>query len=366
MTHPNYNKFVKKGGEKFSSPYFKDGREGKKDDSKHKKEGEDMKAAVSASAKRFSPLNKEPKEFRLMERIKRNKPVYAMIAPSVIILIVFSIYPILWALGYVFFEYNGMSDAKFVGLDNFIRILTRDPDYWNSVINTFEYAVGKLLMTLPVSFILAVILNKSIKGRGFFRTAIFMPTIISAAVMSLVFYFIFNSYNGIVNQLLMRFGLVERPIEWLGRNHAMLTAIIVAAWGAIGNYMIYFLAGLQSIPEELYESASIDGANKFQELFFITIPMMGPVLQVVFMLAIIVSLKGFESIMVLTAGGPAGATDVMYLYIYRAFFPMASDGGAGFTAQYGYGSAVAIVTASIVGVITLLYLYISKKMNETF
>ena len=314
--------------------------------------------------KKASPLKNAYSNESLLKRIKSNTDVYTMILPSVFFLAVFSVYPLLWALKFVFYEYDGMRDPTFVGLDNFVRLFTRDKDFWKSVGNTFIYAGGKLVLTIPLAFGLAVMLNKKLRGRSFFRTTIFMPTIISTAVMSLVFYFIFNSYNGILNQMLMNLGLVDRPIEWLGMKHAMLSAVLVAVWGAVGNYMIYFLAGLQSIPEELYESSAIDGANKFHQLVYITIPMMGPVMQVVVMLAIIVALKGYESIMVLTAGGPAGATDVMYLYIYRAFFP--TEGAGMFVAQYGYGSAVAIASAVIVGVITAVYLYISKKMNEIY
>lgn len=299
-----------------------------------------------------------------LKSIQKNKTVYLMVFPSVLFLIVFTIYPLAWALKYMFFDFNGMMDPRFVGVENFIRLFTRDPDFWKSVVNTAIYSGGKLLITLPLSFILAVILNNKLKGRDFFRITIFMPTIISTAIMSLVFYFIFNSYNGIINQLLLKAHLIKTPVEWLGLKLAMFTSIIVASWGAIGNYMIYFLAGLQSIPEELYESASIDGANRFQILWRITLPMMGPVLQIVVMLAIIVSLKGYESIMILTAGGPAGVTDVMYLYIYKLFFPISEINNVNMS--YGYGSAVAFVSSIIIGLVTVGYLKWSKKMSEIF
>ncbi len=301
---------------------------------------------------------------RLWKSFKENRIVYLMIFPSVLFLVVFTLYPLGWALRFMFYEYNGMMMPRFTGIENFIRLFTRDADFWRSVVNTLVYSAGKLLVTLPLAFVLAVILNGKIRGRNFFRITVFMPTIVSTAVMSLVFYFIFNSYNGILNQLLMKTGLVRQPVEWLGMNLAMLTSILVASWGAVGNYMIYFLAGLQSIPEDLYESASIDGAGPLQTLWHITLPMMGPVLQVVVMLAIIISLKGYESILVLTGGGPAGVTDVIYLYIYKLFFPMPDIGST--TLEYGYGSAVAFVSSIIVGLITVGYLYWSKRMNEMF
>lgn len=300
----------------------------------------------------------------LIYRIKKNKTTYFMLLPGLMFLAVFSIYPIMWVLRYMFYEYNSFGDIRFIGLDNFVRIFTRDKEYWNSIFNTFIYASGKMVITLPISFLLAVILNKKLRGRSAYRTIIFMPTVISIAIMSLIFYFIFNSYNGIINQLLMRFNVIDTPINWLGSKLAMLTSIIVAVWGALGNYMIYFLAGLQTIPNELYESASIDGASPFKQFLYITIPMVSPITQMVVMLAILSALKDYQNIMVLTGGGPNGKTEVMYLYIYRLFFPMGEAAEA--VQQYGYGTAVAFVSSIIVGIITILYLRWSKKMKEVF
>lgn len=296
------------------------------------------------------------------EFIKEKLQVYSMLFPSVLFLSVFSIYPIVWVLKYMFYEYDDISAAKYIGLDNFVRLFTRDSYFWDSVINTFIYGGGKILITIPIAFFMALFLNEKLKGRNFIRATIFMPTIISTAVMSMMFYYILNPYNGILNQILMGFNLADQPVNWLGQKYAMLSAILVAAWGAIGNYMIYFIAGLQAIPTELYESTEIDGANKVQTLWYITIPMLGPVLQIVIMLAIIISLKGYESIMILTSGGPNGATDVMFLYVYKLFFPM-SD-GSDFRVDYGYGAAVAFVSALVVGLITQGYLVLSKKLNE--
>lgn len=128
--------------------------------------------------------------------------------------------------------------------------------------------------------------------------------------------------------------------------------------------MLLFLAGLQNIPNDVYESSALDGANKFQQFRYITIPMLGPVMQMIIMLAIINALKGFESIMVLTDGGPIGKTNVMFLYVYKLFFPPAGSTASTQIQEFGYGSAVAFVTAVIVGMITILYFYGSKRMNQ--
>ncbi|TFE31520.1 carbohydrate ABC transporter permease [Cohnella luojiensis] len=283
--------------------------------------------------------------------------------PSVILTLVLGIYPLLWMLRFMFYDYPGYGDELFVGLDNFER-LARDSEFWKSVQNTFVFAAGKLLITIPLSLLLAVLLNKSFRGRNLLRAVYFMPTIISTAVISVVFYIIFNSYNGMVNQLLMKYHLIDQPVPWLGPKYAMLTVILVAAWGAVGNYMLLFLAGLQSIPQDLYESASIDGANAVQRFRYITIPMLGPIMQIIIMLAIIASLKGYESIMVMTDGGPIGKTEVMYLYLYKLLFPVPT--GPPVEQQLGYGSAVGFATAIIVGLITAIYYFMTKKMNKVF
>ncbi|GIP19442.1 ABC transporter permease [Paenibacillus montaniterrae] len=288
---------------------------------------------------------------------------YLFSFPSLFLTLVFGIYPIIWALRYMFFDYQGFGTPRFIGLDNFARV-ARDTEFWHSVWNTFIYAGGKLVITLPLSLILAVILNQKLRGRHLFRAIFFMPTIFSASVMAIVFYIVFNSYNGILNQYLMKLNIVSAPIDWLGASFAMLTTIIIAAWGAIGNYMLLFLAGLQSIPDDIYEAASLDGVNPVQRLWYITIPMLGPVLQMIIMLAITVSLKGYESIMVLTEGGPFGKTEVMYLYLYKLFFPLTTTGTS--VQNIGYGSAVGFTTAVIVGLVTWIYFWVSKKLNSIY
>lgn len=285
------------------------------------------------------------------------------LAPSVILTLTLGIYPLIWMLRYMFYDYAGYGEALFTGMDNFSRLL-RDTLFWESVGNTFIFAGGKLLLTLPLSLLLAVILNGRLRGSNLLRGIYFMPTVISTAVISVVFYNIFNSYNGMVNTVLMKLHLVSQPVDWLGPKHAMLTVILVAVWGAVGNYMLLFLAGLQSIPQDLYESAAIDGANAGRRFWNITLPMLAPVAQMVIMLAIIASLKGYESIMVITEGGPIGKTEVMYLYLYKLLFPVST--GSPVTQQLGYGSAVGFATAVIVGAVTGLYFFFSRKMNKVY
>ncbi len=296
-----------------------------------------------------------------MARWRERMQPYTFLFPSALIVLVFTVYPIIWVFRFMFYEYYGYGTPKFIGLYNFERLF-RDTQFWDSLVNTLIFSAGKLVITLPIAIILAVILNSQLKGRGLLRILYFMPTVISIAVMSVVFYIILNSYNGILNQYLMKLGIIKENIPWLSADYAMLSVILVAVWGAIGNNMLLFLAGLQGIPKDVYESADIDGGNAIQKFWFITIPMLGPVLQVIMMLAIITALKGYEGIMVLTGGGPAGKTEVMYLYLFKLLFPISAGGPA--AQEIGYGSAVGFTISVIVGLITVCYFLISKRLNQ--
>ncbi len=190
----------------------------------------------------------------VLSQLKREKVSYLMLLPNVIMFLIFTVYPILWAMRYMFYDYKGYGEARFVGLENFERVLTRDTVFWNSVVNTFVYVGGKLIITLPIAFLIAVLVHKSSRKNAVVQSVIFTPTIMSSAVMALIFYLIFNTYNGSVNKILMSAGLIKQNVNWLGVNYAMLTVIIIAVWGAIGNYMVYFIAGLTGISDDISES----------------------------------------------------------------------------------------------------------------
>ena len=185
---------------------------------------------------------------------RRDIESYAFLLPNLLLFILCSIYPVLWTLKYVFYQYGGIGTAapKWVGLENLARVF-RDEVYWKSVANTFVYVFGKVLIIIPLAFFLALLLNKQTKFNGVAQSVIFLPTIMSSAVMGLVFYLLFNAYNGEINQYLMGLGIIKTPINWLGKDHAMQTLIITAIWGGVGNYMVYFIAGLQQVAKD-YES----------------------------------------------------------------------------------------------------------------
>lgn len=291
--------------------------------------------------------------------LKEDGIAYLMLLPKLLLFAVFTVYPIFWALRFAFYDYNGVSQAVFTGFDNLIRAFTRDPIWWQSVANTFVYAFFKLIIEVPLALVLAVVLNQSLKGRGLFRGIFFLPTVVSAAVISLVFSFIYSPYNGILNTVLMNLGLINQNILWLDTPRlAMVSIVIVGIWQAFGQTMVLILAGLQNISNDVYEAAEIDGSGTINTFFKITLPMLAPMLQLILMLAMIGSLSAFDSIYVLTGGGPDNATQVMGISIYQQFFAPDKQ------PMYGYGAMLAVLSSLIIGSLTAVYMGISRKMKD--
>lgn len=286
---------------------------------------------------------------------------YLFIAPMLIGFLVFTLYPICWAIRYSFFDYDGI-EASFIGLDNYIRVFTRDPGYWQAMATTFLMSFGKLLVELPLALLLAILLNNALKGSGIFRTIFFLPNIISTAIMGLIFFFIFDTANGFVNNVLMEFGI--EPVNWFGHKWtAILVIAIVSIWQGFGINMLFFLSGIQGIPADLYECASLDGANKWKSFVHITLPMLAPTMQVILMMAMIGTIQTTDLVLTLTNGQPAGQSEVIMTYIFKYFF---SYGNTVNASQYGYATAAGIVLAIILGGLTAVYLKVTKKSTQIY
>ena len=222
--------------------------------------------------------------------------------------------------------------------------------------------VWAIRWNIPLALILAVLLNAKMRGSNVFRGIYFMPTVISTSISGMIFAFIFATQNGIANELLLSMNLIKTPIKWLtSQDWVMVAVTILAVWGGLGNYMLYFTTGMNSVAEDVYESAKIDGANAVQTFFYITLPMLSPVLKVVLMLAITSAFKDYEAIMVLSQGGPGNRSMVMFLYIYNLIFGTANTTTQ---AQIGYGALLSVVAALVVGIITVIYLFVSRKLDD--
>jgi ABC-type sugar transport systems, permease components len=302
--------------------------------------------------------NIEKKRWRKTTGSKDSVQAVCMLLPMLVGFTIFTYIPIMYILRFSVYNYDGFK-AMFNGAENFIRIFQRDPAFWEALLNTVILAAGKLVIEIPLALFLAVLLNRKVKGSGFFRATLFLPTIISTAIIGLIFSLMFASYQGVINSFLMDWGWITKPIDWFGRKWtAMFVLGIASIWANVGINMIFFLMSLQSIPKELHECAKLDGAKGSRRFFSITLPMIGPIFRVILLNAIIGSLKVNDLVMASTNGQPNGQTEVVMTYVFKYFF-----GYSGRRVEVGYASAMAVVTGLFLGIITFVYLRITKNMS---
>lgn len=213
---------------------------------------------------------------------KQELECYAMISLHILGFIALTLYPIAWAARLAWYYYDGtLSNMRFVGWQNFVSLFTVDSAYWKTWITTFQFALCKLPIELPLAMLLALLLNARLKGRGFFRAMFYLPNMIGVAIIGLIFTSLFD-YFGLVNAWLMKLGIIAEGIDWFSQKWtAMAILVLGSVWNTVGMNILYFLAALQNVPQELYESAYLEGATRPQAFFKITLPLMGPVLQVV-------------------------------------------------------------------------------------
>lgn len=284
---------------------------------------------------------------------------YAMIAPQIVGFLVFSLYPIIWVFGHAFYDYDGYT-SRYIGVENFIRAFTRDPAFWKSILNTFIIAYGKLIVELPLALIVALLLaNGAIKVKKIFSVGYYMPMVTGTATNCLIFSFLFATFNGTVNNMLMKIGAITAPIEWFSQKWtAMFVIMLESLWAGFAANVLYFMAGVRNVSEDVLEAADIDGAGRFTKFFKVTMPMLAPVIRVILMLAMVNGVKIMNEVLLLTNGGPSDSTNVVMLHIYKMYF--VNDGKP----QLGYASALGIITTVILGIITFAYLRLSKKSDS--
>lgn len=272
-----------------------------------------------------------------------NRAGYLFIAPWLIGFLVFTLFPMVASLVLAFTDYRLTAAPKYVGLDNFTTMFFADPRYWKSVRATFFYVFSAVPLRLVFALGLAMLLNNTRRGISTYRALFYAPSIVGASVaVAIMWRQIFGS-EGIINALLWVFGIP--PTSWLGNpNTAIWTLILLAVW-QFGSPMLIFLAGLKHIPQELYESASIDGAGGWPKFLHITIPMLSPVILFNLVLQMISGFLVFTQAFVITEGGPLDTTLFYALYLYQRAFG---------TFQMGYSSAMAWVLLLIIAVFTAL------------
>ena len=262
---------------------------------------------------------------------------FLFIAFPLAILGVFTFFPILFAFIISFYDWNLLiPDKPFVGLGNYIELF-QDDVFLIAVKNTIIYTIGVVPVQTLLALFLAFIMNQNIRGRTFFRLAFYLPAITSSVVTSIIFIWIYSK-PGLLNYLLSLVGITGT--DWLTNTKTALFAIMALnIWTTSGYFMISFLAGLQSIPQSIYEAAKIDGANQWQQFWRITVPMVRPVTYFVLVLGLIGCFQVFDQIFVMSAGGPVNSTTTMSYFVYNNSFRFF---------RLGYGAASAVVLAIII------------------
>jgi ABC-type sugar transport system permease subunit len=304
-------------------------------------------------------LRKRSKYSSLEHSRKDTIQAIIMAAPSLVGFLLLVYLPIIYILRYALYNYNGY-ESSFAGVENFVRIFTRDTDFWRSLGTTFILAFGKLTVEIPLALFFAVLLSKNIRGAGFFRVVLFLPAIISTAIVGLVFSLMFAAYDGIINVILKDLHLIKEHINWFGNKWTALVMLGSASvWQNTGVNMIFFMVALQQIPNELYECAALDGIPSFRIFWNITLPMIGKMFQIILLMAIIGSLKVADLVLASTNGQPGGATEVVMTHVFKYFF-----GYSGRTIQIGYASSMSVVTGIILAFVSLIYLRTTKKMAD--
>jgi raffinose/stachyose/melibiose transport system permease protein len=297
---------------------------------------------------------KSDRNSRPPRKIQDNLTIALFLTPAFVLFLVFLVYPIFRSVYYSLFNWNGLGPAvDFIGLDNFKGILT-DTIFMKAVGNGLLIVVLSLAIQLPLSLALAIMVGRDLPGRAFFRAVFFMPYVLSEVITAIIWLGLFNPdpERGFINALLVLIPGVQAQ-SFLGDTHVVLACIfVVLTWKYFGLHMLLYLAGLQNIPREIEEAALIDGANRWQLIKNITIPLLGSTIRTTIYLSVLGSLTQFNLIWIMTKGGPVNASESMATYMYRF----------GFVRFWlGYGSAVALVMLLICLAFSLAYLRLVRQ-----
>lgn len=287
---------------------------------------------------------------------QRYRTGWLLLAPAVLLLLLMYAYPILSSFGRSLFAQNLGTQLQpvFVGLENYNRLLG-DGRFWQTLLNTSVFTVISVAFELILGLAIALLLNQPFRGRGLARTIALLPWALPTAVIALGWTWIFNDQYGVWNDILLRLGLIQTGINWLGDpGLAMAAAIAADVWKTTPFISILLLAGLQSIPADLYEAHKLDGATPWQSLRFITLPLLLPQILIALLFRFAEAFGVFDLIQVMTGGGPAGATEMVSLYIYATVMRYL---------DFGYGSALIVVTFLLL-VIGVAIGYTALKKSE--
>ena len=282
---------------------------------------------------------------------RRQRAGLLFVLPSVAFVGLFFIVPLLITVFMSLHNWPLLGDRHFIGLGNY-RTLISDTLFWNSLIFTIKYTVVITPIIVVVAFGLALLVRQHVPGVAIFRTAYFLPVVIGLSTASIMWVYMFNDQSGVFDGILQGLGLIKAPIEWLGDpNGALLSVIVMVVWKAVGSTMLFFVIGLQAIPDDLYEAAKIDGAGRWALTRFITLPLLRRIFALALVLSVIGSFLAFDQFYIITQGGPQNSTISIVYWIYTTSFTYF---------KLGYGAALSLVLLVILVAVSVVQLYLLR------
>ena len=284
---------------------------------------------------------------------KRFSPTpYLFLAPALIAIAVFVLFPIGAVFYYSFTDYDIVTPPKWVGLQNYVK-LVHDPTFWKALRHSLVYLIVTPTL-IVLSIALAIVINRNLRGIHIFRALFYVPAVSGSIAIGIAWRWLFDAQGGLINGLLVWLGVLKEPLQWLAEpSYTLPIAMLMTIWMGVGYYAMIFLAGLQNIPEELYDAAVIDGASDLQKHWHVSVPGLRPQIVFVFVISSLAALKVFEEILVLTnrTGGILDSGVTMVFYLWRQAFRLS---------HAGYASAVAIVLL----ILTLAFSVLNVRLLE--
>ncbi len=310
-----------------------------------------MAVATGARARRARTTRTTSAQAR-----RRQRAGLFFVLPSVAFVGLFFIVPLIITAFMSLHNWPLLGDRHFIGLGNY-RTLISDTMFWNSLIFTVKYTVVITPIIVVVAFGLALLVRQHIPGVAIFRTAYFLPVVIGLSTASIIWIFMFNDQTGVFDGILQGLGLIKAPIEWLSDpTGALLSIIVMVVWKTVGSTMLFFVIGLQAIPDDLYEAAKIDGAGRWALTRYITLPLLRRIFALALVLSVIGSFLAFDQFYIMTQGGPQNSTITVVYWIYNTSFTYF---------KLGYGAALSLVLLVILVAISVVQLYLLRDDTQS-
>jgi len=293
-----------------------------------------------------------------LNKTLRNPLTYALfLLPTLILYALFYLVPVFNTLNYGFTIWDGVNEPVYTGLDNYVRALTEDEVFWKAFWNNIIFVLFSVFIQVPFIILVSVFVSEVKLFRGFYKTVVFMPSILSTAVIGVLFTFVvFHPDIGLLNQFLSAVGLESWATAWLGdETTAFPSVLFTNAWQWTGFYVVLVLAAILGIPKEIFEAAEIDGATMFQKIRLITLPLIRPVILVIILLSITGAMKALDIVIVMTDGGPFHASELLASHMVKSAYR---------SNEYGYANAIANLIIVFTLLITVIYNFFSKRLGD--